>query len=61
VDENETDVYRLPDTPSHRRGVFFPTGYTVAVIDDDKEARAGARDLVEAGIPSADVHIITGA
>jgi hypothetical protein len=60
VDQNETDAHRFRDTAPHRRGVFFPTGYTVAVIDDAAEAHAGRRELIEAGIPGADVHLITG-
>jgi hypothetical protein len=60
VDQNETGVHRFRDTPAHRRGVFFPTGYTVAVIDDADEARAAARELVEAGVLRTDLHLITG-
>ena len=41
-------------------GVYFPTGYTVAVIDGLAEAGACVRELVEAGVPTTDVQLVTG-
>ena len=60
MDKDGTDSLRFRDTAAHRRGVFFPTGYTVAVIDDAAEAHACRRELVDAGVRRADVHLITG-
>jgi hypothetical protein len=39
--------------------VYFPTGYTVAVVDDVEEARAWVRELVDVGVPPADVQLAT--
>jgi hypothetical protein len=33
-------------------GVYYPAGYTIAVIDDIEEAERCAKDLVESGIPA---------
>jgi hypothetical protein len=53
-------------TPSDRvvpvscwHGVYFPTGYTVAVVDDVEETRACVRELVDVGVPPADVQLAT--
>ena len=37
----------------------FPTGYVVAVVDDVEEARACVRELVDVGVPPADVQLAT--
>jgi hypothetical protein len=41
-------------------GVYYPIGYTIAVIDDLEEARMCARELRDEGIPPSDVQVITG-
>jgi len=38
----------------------LPTGHAVAVVDDVEEARACVRELVDVGVPPADVQLATG-
>lgn len=40
--------------------MYYPTGYTIAVVDDLAEAQDCARALTDAGIPPTDVEVITG-
>jgi hypothetical protein len=42
-------------------GVYYPAGYTIAVIDDIDEAKSCVNDLVGLGIPASDVELITSA
>jgi hypothetical protein len=60
VERNATGAQRFGDAVAHRHGVYFPDGYTVAVIDNGDEARTGARELVDAGFLLANVKLITG-
>jgi len=55
-----TDTERFGGAVSYWHGVYFPTGYTVAVIDGLAEAGACVRELVEAGVPTTDVQLVTG-
>jgi hypothetical protein len=54
---NPPPARRTPSDPvvpvSCWHGVYFPTGYTVAVVDDVEEARACVRELVDVGVPPA--------
>jgi hypothetical protein len=41
------------------RGQFYPTGHIVAMFPDAQAAQAAARALADAGVPDADIALIT--
>ena len=57
---NPSPARRTPSDPvvpvSCWHGVYFPTGYTVEVAE---KARACVRELVDVGVPPADVQLAT--
>lgn len=46
--------------PDRRGLVFHPTGYLVAVLEDDEEAERGRDALERAGFSSDDLRVYTG-
>lgn len=57
---NPTHTEQFSGARRYWLGVYYPTGYTIAVVDDLAEAQDCATALTDAGIPPTDVEVITG-
>jgi hypothetical protein len=58
VDQNAPDD-TFGGATQHRHGVYYPSGYTIGVIDDHADAQACIDELVAAGMDPSDVQLIT--
>lgn len=45
---------------SYSFGVYYPSGYTVGVLDNQETSRRCLQELRDAGIPPSDVECFTG-